>query len=168
MADHESSKSRQAEGAHGRVARRVPSDYVLRLREKVGHDLILMPSVTVLLRDEEGRVLLVRHHDRGVWVAPGGMVEPDEDPAETARREMREETGLDVELTRIAGVYGGPEFRVTYSNGDRVGYVMIVYEARVRGGEAAPDMEETTDVGFFSKEQIAAMETAAWLPRILR
>ena len=150
-----------------RVARRVPSDYVLRLREKVGHDLIVMPSVTVLLFDERNRVLLVRHSDRGVWVAPGGMVEPDEDPHETALREMREETGLDVDIVGILGVFGGPEFRVTYTNGDRVGYVMTVYEARLRTGEPTPDDEETLDIGFFSKDEAARLETAEWLPIVL-
>jgi 8-oxo-dGTP pyrophosphatase MutT (NUDIX family) len=150
-----------------RVARRVPSDYVLRLREKVGHDLIVMPSVTVLLFDDDNRVLLVRHSDRGVWVAPGGMVEPDEDPYVTALREMREETGLDVDIVSILGVFGGPEFRVTYQNGDRVGYVMTVYEARLRDGEAIPDGVETSDIGFFSKQDIARLETAEWLPVVL-
>ena len=151
-----------------RVPQRVPSDYVLRLRDKVGHDLLVMPSVTVLLFDEQDRVLLVRHSDRGVWVAPGGMVEPDEDPEETARREMREETGVDVDLVSILGVFGGPEFRVTYRNGDQVGYVMTVYEARMVGGEPTPDLDETLDVGFFSRDQIDALETADWLPVVLR
>lgn len=150
-----------------RVARRVPSDYVLRLREKVGHDLIVMPSVTVLLFDDRNRVLLVRHSDRGVWVAPGGMVEPDEDPYDTALREMREETALDVDIVSILGVFGGPEFRVTYANGDRVGYVMTVYEARLREGVPTPDGEETLDVGFFSKEEAAGLDTAEWLPIVL-
>lgn len=151
-----------------RVAQRVPSDYVLRLRDKVGHDLLVMPSVTVLLFDEQDRVLLVRHSDRGVWVAPGGMVEPDEDPEETARREMREETGVDVDLVSILGVFGGPEFRVTYRNGDQVGYVMTVYEARMLGGQPTPDLDETLDVGFFTREQVDALETAEWLPVVLR
>lgn len=151
-----------------RVAQRVPSDYVLRLRDKVGHDLLVMPSVTVLLFDEQERVLLVRHSDRGVWVAPGGMVEPDEDPEETARREMREETGVDVDLVSILGVFGGPEFRVTYTNGDQVGYVMTVYEARIAGGEPTPHLDETLDVGFFTRAEVEALDTAEWLPVVLR
>jgi len=149
-----------------RVAQRVPSDYVLRLRDRIGHDLLVMPSVTVLLFDEQDRVLLVRHSDRDVWVAPGGMVEPDEDPEETARREMREETGVDVDLVSILGVFGGPEFRVTYRNGDQVGYVMTVFEARMAGGEPTPDLDETLDVGFFTRDQVGALDVADWLPTV--
>ncbi|HUF13790.1 MAG TPA: NUDIX domain-containing protein [Longimicrobiales bacterium] len=158
----------EAPPAADRVAGRGPSQYILQLREKVGHDLLVLPSVTILLFDDDQRLLLVRHHNRGLWVAPGGMVEPDEDPAVTARREMREETGIEVVLVRMLGVFGGPEFRVRYQNGDEVGYVMAVYEARSSGGRPRPDQVETLDIGFFSREQIETMETASWLPVVLR
>lgn len=101
------------------------SQYIRRTKEKIGHELLL-PSVTILLFNESDRLLLVRHSNRGVWVAPGGMIEPDEAPLDAAHREMKEETGCEVELLRVLGVYGGPEFRVTYENGDEVGYVMTV------------------------------------------
>lgn len=154
--------------AAGRVARRVPSDYVLRLREKVGHDLLVVPSVAVMLFDDAHRVLLVRHDDRGLWVAPGGTVEPDEHPEETAKREMLQETGIDVELVRILGAFGGPEFRVRHENGDQVGYVMTVYEARAAGELPVFDAPEADGVGFFSRERIETMDTASWLPVVLR
>src|SRR5262245_21041746 len=106
------------------------SDYMRRLRAKIGTDLLQLPSVTVLARDAQGRVLLVRHSETGRWVIPGGAVEPHEVPADTAIREMWEETGLRVELTRVLGVYGGPEFHVTYGNGDEVSFVVTVFEGR--------------------------------------
>ena len=152
----------------GRVARRVPSDYVLRLREKVGHDLLVVPSVAVLLVDEQDRVLLVRHDDRGLWVAPGGTVEPDEHPESTAMREVRQETGIEVDLVRIIGAFGGPEFRVRHANGDQVGYVMTVYEARALGELPSFEDPHTLGVGFFSRERIETMETPRWLPVVLR
>ena len=152
----------------GRVARRVPSDYVLRLREKVGHDLLVVPSVAVLLFDERERVLLVRHDDRGLWVAPGGVVEPDEHPEAAAMREMRQETGIEVDLVRIIGAFGGPEFRVRHANGDQVGYVMTVYEASALGVVPEFDDPESFGVGFFSRERIETMDTPPWLPVVLR
>lgn len=151
-----------------RVARRVPSDYVLRLREKIGHDLLIVPSVAALLFDEAQRVLLVRHDDRGLWVAPGGIVEPDEHPDATARREMLQETGIDVELVRILGAFGGPDFRVRHANGDEVGYVMTVYEARASGGLPEFEDAEARGIGFFSRERIETMDTPRWLPVVLR
>lgn len=143
------------------------SDYIKNLRAKIGHDVLLLPSVTVLVFDEQRRVLLVRHFDRNVWVAPGGMVEVDESPAEAARREMQEETGCRVEISRILGVYGGPAFRVRYRNGDEVAYVMTVFEARVVAGQARPDEKETLETGFFTYAEAQRLLTGDWLLPVL-
>jgi ADP-ribose pyrophosphatase YjhB (NUDIX family) len=86
------------------------ADFVRRLREFVGGDeLLQVPSVSIALRDAQGRVLVVRHSEGGVWLLPGGAVEPTEVPADAAVREMFEETGLLVRLTRLVGVFGGPD-----------------------------------------------------------
>jgi len=144
------------------------SPFLTQLRQKVGHDLLLLPSVTVLVFNPEDQVLLVRHANNNVWVAPGGMIEVDEVPEAAAQREMREETGCEVELLGILGVYGGPAFRVLYQNGDEVAYVMTVYEARITGGQLQPDGQETLEVGFFSPDQVADLPTGTWLPEVLR
>lgn len=143
------------------------SPYISNLRKKVGGDLLLLPSVTVLVTDEARRVLLVRHSDKNVWVAPGGMVEPDETPQQAAIREMQEETGCAVELLRITGAFGGPEFRLQYQNGDRVAYVMTVFEARIVGGKLQPDGEETLETRFFSFEETKHLPCGKWLPTVL-
>ncbi|MEW5717700.1 MAG: NUDIX domain-containing protein [Chloroflexota bacterium] len=144
------------------------SDYLQRLRRKVGHDLLLLPSVTILVFDENNRVLLLRHANRDLWVAPGGMIEPDETPEHAAQREMQEETGCAVDLIRILGVYGGPEFRVRYENGDEVAYVMTVFQARIREGAPRPNGAESLQVQFFSATEIEHLRSAAWLPIVLR
>jgi ADP-ribose pyrophosphatase YjhB (NUDIX family) len=144
------------------------SDYIQNIRSKVGHKLLLLPSVTVLVFDEQDRVLLVRHSDRNVWVAPGGMIEVDESPEQAAHREMLEETGCSVELQRIVGIYGGPEFRVRYRNGDEVAYVMTVFAAHITAGELRPDGQETIEAGFFSLAETQRLETGAWLPTVLQ
>jgi 8-oxo-dGTP diphosphatase len=139
------------------------SEYLRALRAKLGNDLLLMPSVTVIARDDEARVLLVRHVDTGQWVAPGGAVEPGERPDEAARREMREETGLEVELDGIVGVFGGPEFEVRYENGDRCAYVMAVYEARITGGSPRPDGEETVAFRWVPEAEWPHLDMAPWM-----
>ena len=144
------------------------SEYLRQLREKVGRDLILIPSVTVLVFDQADRVLLLRHAEGDRWVAPGGSLEPGERPADGAVREMWEETGLWVEPVRILGVYGGPEFQWTYANGDRVAYVMTVFEGQVRGGELRAGDEEVLELGYFSAQQVAALPKADWLATLLQ
>ena len=143
------------------------SEYMRELRSRVGGRLLEVPAVSVLARDGPGRVLLVRHENDGAWVTPGGAVEPTEVPADSAVREMWEETGLEVELTRILGVYGGPEFVVTYRNGDRTSYLMVVFEGRPIAGEPRPDGVETLDVRYFTREEARAVSTPGWLDEIL-
>jgi 8-oxo-dGTP pyrophosphatase MutT (NUDIX family) len=84
------------------------SPHIARLRRAVGHELLVLPSVAVLPRDGQGRLLLVRIVDTGQWAVIGGAIEPDESPEEAARRESREEAGVEVALQGIVAVLGGP------------------------------------------------------------
>lgn len=143
------------------------SEYMKDLRGKVGHTLLQMPSVTIINFDEAGRALLLKHRDTELWVAPGGAVEPGETPGDSALREMWEETGLVVELIGILGVYGGPEFVVDYSNGDKTSYVMTVFESRIVGGNLYPRDDESTDFGYFTLDAIKALETQPWVSVVL-
>ncbi len=139
----------------GRLALTVGiSPYIRRLRERVGHDLVLLPSVAVLVWDERGRLLLVREAQTGLWQTIGGAVEPDESPAEAAVREAAEEAGVAVELAGIRGVVGGPQFRMTYPNGDLVSYVPTIFDAHIIDGEPHPDGEETSEVAWFTSDQL--------------
>jgi 8-oxo-dGTP pyrophosphatase MutT (NUDIX family)/SAM-dependent methyltransferase len=130
------------------------SAYIRRMRESIGHDLLLLPAVTVLPRDEAGRFLLVRQSDTGRWTTIGGSVEVDEDPEVSAIREAEEEAGVAVELTRLVTALGGPQFRMTYPNGDEVSYLSLVYEARVVAGDPRPDHDETVEVGWFHPDEL--------------
>ena len=143
------------------------SEYMRELRGSVGARLLEVPAASVVVRDQGGRVLLVKHENDGAWVTPGGAVEPSEAPADAAVREIWEETGLEVGLTRILGVYGGPEFIVTYRNGDQTSYLMVVFEGKVVAGQPRPDGIETVDVCYFSREEARAAATPGWLDEIL-
>ncbi|MCL2769157.1 MAG: NUDIX domain-containing protein [Solirubrobacterales bacterium] len=130
------------------------SPHLRRLREVVGHDLLLLPSVAVLVWDDHGRLLLVRDADTGLWQTIGGAIEPDESPHHAAMREAHEEAGVSVGLGRIRGVIGGPQFRMRYPNGDLVSYVPTVFDAHVVEGTPRPDGEETIDVAWFSPSEL--------------
>lgn len=138
-------------------------DYLARLREKVGHDLVFLPSVACLIRDSEQRILLVRHVD-GWWNLPGGFIDdPTETPAEAARREAEEEASVEIEVLGIAGVFGGPDFRGTYPNGDEVAWVSIVFDARITRGTAKPGDDETAEVKWCTVDDALAIDlTEPW------
>ena len=134
------------------------SPYISALRARVGNDYLLLPTVAVLPRDEQGRILLVKQVDSGQWGTIGGSIEPDERPEDAARREALEEGGIDVSLGRLLTVTGGPHFRITYPNGDVVGCVSVVYEATIDDGTPRPDHDETSEVGWFDPRELEGID----------
>jgi ADP-ribose pyrophosphatase YjhB (NUDIX family) len=123
-----------------------------------GSGLLLLPSATVVVYDEAGRVLLARDIDSGLWMTVGGAIEPDERPADAARRQFFEETGGRVELVRLIGVFGGPGFRKRYANGDETAYVVTLFEGRIVGGTIAPDGVETSAIAYFARAEMERLD----------
>ena len=143
------------------------SPYIRGLRAHVGATRLLLPAVSVHVFDAAGRLLLVRQREGGVWSTPGGLVEPDERPADAAVREAWEETGLLVRPERVLGVYGGPECVVRYPHGDEAQYVITAFGAAVVGGAPRPDGDETTAVRYWSEAEAGALPLAPWLRALL-
>jgi 8-oxo-dGTP pyrophosphatase MutT (NUDIX family) len=157
---------RRAEGEKGGMSER--AEYVPQLRRVVGGAMLLqIPAVTVVLRDDEGRVLLARHVENDQWLLPGGTIEPGENPADAAIREMWEETGLVVRLTSLVGVFGGPNFIVQYRNGDRTSYVTAVFEARSSERDPHLDNKELLEIRFASEPETKSLSSASWVAEIL-
>jgi 8-oxo-dGTP pyrophosphatase MutT (NUDIX family) len=143
------------------------SPYVRALRTHVGTMRLLLPSVSVHVFDGDGRLLLVHQRDGDVWSTPGGMIEPDEQPADAAAREAWEETGLVVRPDRLIGVYGGPECVVRYANGDEAQYVIVAIGGTVTGGALRRDLDETFEARYWSEADAAALPMAPWLRAML-
>jgi 8-oxo-dGTP pyrophosphatase MutT (NUDIX family) len=144
------------------------SPHIRRLRELIGNELLVLPSVAVLPRDERGQVLLVRLLDTGQWATIGGGVEPDESPQSAALREAEEESGLTLRLGPILGVLGGPGYRVTYPNGDQTSYVVTVFDARVVSGSPRPDGDETSAVEWWDPDRLPRSEMGLLTLTLLR
>jgi 8-oxo-dGTP pyrophosphatase MutT (NUDIX family) len=81
-----------------------------------------------------------------------------ESPAAAAVREAREEIGVDVELVRLLDVLGGPDYEVSYPNGDRVAYVDAVYEARIVRGSPVVSDGELSELAWFEPEELPRLE----------
>ncbi len=130
-------------------------EFVLRLREKVGHDrLWLAGACAVVLREHDGdrEVLLVRRSDDGRWTPIGGIVDPGEHPADTAEREVLEETGVHCVVEGLAAVSVGPPG--AYPNGDVVQFLTHTFRCRALAGEAHAADEESVEVGWFALDAL--------------
>ncbi|GAA1663085.1 NUDIX domain-containing protein [Glycomyces endophyticus] len=113
----------------------------------------VVPSTVVFVTDEAGRVLLIQRSDNGDWALPGGGHDLGERIAMTAVREAKEETGLDVEVTGIVGLYTDPGHLIEYGDGEVRQQFSIAFRARVTGGSIATS-SESTRVAWIGVEEL--------------
>ncbi len=118
-------------------------EHLLELRKLVGHRPLLMVGAATLIVDDQNRLLLLHRSDNDCWGPPGGALELGEEVETAARREVREETGLELGGMTLFGVFSGPELFYVYPNGDEVYNVTIVYLARTWSGEIHLNGEHT-------------------------
>jgi 8-oxo-dGTP pyrophosphatase MutT (NUDIX family) len=130
----------------GSLARVPTPDFVVRLRAHVGHDLLWLSTAAGVVLDFSGNVLLGRRSDTGGWALPGGIIDPAEQPADAAAREIFEETGVEVVPERLVAVTVSPP--MTYPNGDRVQYLELTFRCRPVGGQARVNDTESLEVGW--------------------
>lgn len=113
----------------------------------------LVPAASAVVIDDEGRIVLQRRRDNEMWVLPGGVMELGESVAECAIRETREETGLDVEVTGIVGIYSDPKHVFAYDDGEVRQEFSICVLAQVRGGTIQVS-DESHEVQAFDAHEI--------------
>ena len=121
-------------------------DFVLALRDKIGHDPLWLPGVTAVVRRGD-QVLLVRRADNGHWTPVTGIPDPGEEPAVAAAREALEETGVRIRVDRLAatGVHG----EIVHANGDRASYLDLTFACTWLEGEAHVADDESSDVRWW-------------------
>ncbi|WP_200215628.1 NUDIX hydrolase [Micromonospora coerulea] len=103
----------------------------------------IVVAVSVFVRDESGRVLLIERSDNGLWSLPSGGQEIGEAVAQTAVRETREETGITVEVTGIVGIYSDPRHVIAYSDGEVRQQFSLCFRAVPVDGVPTPSKEST-------------------------
>jgi 8-oxo-dGTP pyrophosphatase MutT (NUDIX family) len=128
-------------------------EFVSRLRDQVGTELLWLPGVSAVVVDDAGRVLLGRRSDNGRWAVVSGILEPGEQPAIAAAREVLEETGVTVEVDGLAAA-ATDDHVVVYANGDRAQYLDLTFACRPVAGVAHVADDESTDVGWFSPDAL--------------
>ncbi|MGE5851209.1 MAG: NUDIX domain-containing protein [Candidatus Methylomirabilota bacterium] len=108
----------------------------------------LRPGVAAVIQNGSGQILLQRRSDNGLWGLPGGSVEIGESVRGAIVREVREETGLSVEVVRLIGVYSDPRIQIVrYPDGNVVHYISTLFACRILAGELQTG-DETLDLRF--------------------
>ena len=127
----------------------------------------IRPGVCAVTFNAAGEVLLEKRSDNGFWGLPGGAVEIGESVQDAVVREVREETGLHVTITRLVGIYSDPNFHTIsrYPDGNVVHWVTVCFECERRSGELAIS-EESTDIGYFPADSLPEQTLLAHRMRI--
>ena len=130
------------------------SGYIMDLRKIVGHRPLLQVGASVIVEDDQGRILLQLRSDNHCWGYAGGSVALDEEVAAAARRELLEETGLLAHKMELFGVFSGKDTHYIYPNGDEVSCVDIVYLCKDYSGQLQCQPGEVDALQFFEANKL--------------
>ena len=126
--------------------------------ERIGKQGKLIVGCSAVIFDPpRQKILLTRRSDNGRWCLPGGQMESGESVTEACEREVREETGLQVRVVRLLGVYSDPHRLVEYADGNRYHVVSLNFEAEPIGGTITI-CNETIASGYFARDEIGGMD----------
>ncbi|MCW2729666.1 MAG: putative MutT/NUDIX-family protein [Mycobacterium sp.] len=129
-------------------------DFIVELRRHVEHALLWLPAVTaVVVRGQQ--ILLVKRSDNGAWTPVTGIVEPGENPADCAVREVLEESGVHAVARRLAWVHVTSP--VVHVNGDHAQYLDHVFRMDWVDGEPFPADDESVEAGWFDLAALPAV-----------
>ena len=117
----------------------------------------VVPSVVAVVQREDHRVLLIHKVDNGLWALPGGGHDPGESISETVVREVKEETGYDVEVQALTGIYTNPNHVMAYDDGEVRQQFSIAFRARLIGGELTTS-SESSEVVWMTVDEIAQLD----------
>lgn len=118
---------------------------------------IFLGCCAVIFDEKREKILLTRRSDNGRWCLPGGQLEPGESVAEACTREVLEETGLTVHITKLIGTYSSPHRLHEYPDGNRFHIISLCFEAQPTAGDLSLS-NETTEYGYFSPSEMETMD----------
>jgi len=127
-------------------------DYVTYIRQMVGKQKIIMNAAACIIVNDQGQILLQLRGDDHTWGLPGGIMELGETMEETCRREVKEETGLDVINLVSLGAFHN--FSKTWPGGDQAHIICFVFVGTNLEGELHIDGEETLDLQYFDHDHL--------------
>lgn len=113
-------------------------------------------AVSAFIQDDEGRILMIRRTDNDLYSIPGGQLELGETLAQAAVREVREETGIECEVTGVIGLYSNPNHVIVYDDGEVRQEFSICFRANSIGGEVRPS-DESKEVHWVGERSMGEM-----------
>ncbi len=117
----------------------------------------IVPAVSVVVPDDQGRILLIRRTDNNYWSIPGGGMEPGESVRQAASREVMEETGINCEVTGLIGIYSNPGHVAAYDDGEVRQEFSICLTARILDGSPRTS-SESSEVRFVPAADITSYD----------
>lgn len=123
--------------------------YLGQLRAIAGERVLLFVGARAVVRDDAGRVLLIKRSDNGQWALPAGAMELGESIAECAVREVREETGLSADEVTPFALYTGVDYTTTNMWGHTYQLFVTAFAVPRWSGELLTETDETTDAAFY-------------------
>jgi ADP-ribose pyrophosphatase YjhB (NUDIX family) len=116
----------------------------------------LIPAASAIVTNNEGKILLQRRSDNTLWALPGGTMEIGESIRETIIREVKEESGLDVVIEDLVGIYSNPKHVIAFSDGEVRQEFSICFACKIVGGELHVS-KESSEVSFFTPKEIVQL-----------
>lgn len=113
----------------------------------------LVVAASAVVTNDAGEILLHRRSDNARWSIPGGAMELGESITDTVVREVKEETGFDVAIVRLVGIYSDPGYVVAYDDGEVRQQFSICFACRITGGEPRTS-DESLHVDFFASDAL--------------
>ncbi|GAA2686517.1 MULTISPECIES: NUDIX domain-containing protein [Actinosynnema] len=127
-------------------------DFILALREKIGTAPLWLTGVTAVVLRGDDEVLMVQRADSGQWTPVTGIIDPGEEPADAAVREVLEESGIVAVAERLVKAHVLPPQQ--YDNGDQVQYLDLVFRLRWVSGDPHPADGENTQARWFRLDEL--------------
>jgi len=136
------------------VKRTFEETYLGQLRTFVDSRPLISPGARAIIRDEHGRLLLIRRRDNGIWGLPAGGLELQESILDYLKREAWEETGLEVLQATPIALYTEPRFAFTTAFGDQIQMFAVAFRVDRWQGTLVASTDETTHVRFFTPDEL--------------
>lgn len=117
----------------------------------------VVPSASAVVLNDQGHILLHRRSDNNLWSLPGGALDLGESIKDTIIREVKEETGFDVDVIRVIGIYTNPNHVIEYTDGEVRQQFSVCFECRIIGGKLEIS-SESKELRFFTIDEILNLD----------